>query len=103
MCGANARCYSRAGFTFDGSLRGTIYHHPSPNPPRGASKPDGYRLGFGMWSGTSFSAPALAGEYAAQLAASGAHQQAAPDPDARRKHLAEVVEKVLADTHGLER
>jgi subtilisin family serine protease len=80
--------------TFDGSLRGTLYHHPTPNPPRGASKPDHYCGGFGLWSGTSFSAPALAGEVAAHLVAARAEKEL-QDPGARCKRLAEVVAEVV--------
>jgi hypothetical protein len=38
------------------------------HPERGTSDPDDYSSGFGVWSGTSFSAPAFVGELACLLA-----------------------------------
>jgi subtilisin family serine protease len=43
----------------------------STNPARGSIDLDDYSRGFGTWSGTSFAAPALAGDIAAYLVANG--------------------------------
>jgi subtilisin family serine protease len=52
--------------TFDGSARGIR----SADGLRHALDPDDFTHGYGTWSGTSFSAPRLAGELAASLFAS---------------------------------
>ena len=53
--------------TFDGSLRPVIAQPAGPDPARGSCDPDDYSSGFGLWSGTSFAAPAYAGDVAAAL------------------------------------
>ena len=53
--------------TFDGSIRSVLFQPGSPNPTRGSIDLDDYSGGFGQWSGTSFAAPALAGDIAKRL------------------------------------
>jgi serine protease len=79
--------------TFNASLRPVLYRDDGPDPARGSCDPDDYSCGFGLWSGTSFAAPALAGRFAAELANARSEQGFAP---ARRAELmAGVVERVL--------
>ncbi|HEX2705227.1 MAG TPA: hypothetical protein VHM65_05670, partial [Candidatus Lustribacter sp.] len=52
--------------------------------PRATVDPDDLSGGFGIWSGTSFAAPVLAGELAAHLAA---------DPDIGKPDLASALER----------
>ena len=63
--------------TFDGSIRSVLNLPGSKNPTRGSIDLDDYSGGFGQWSGTSFAAPALAGDVAAWLVT-----HATPDADA---------------------
>ena len=49
---------------------------------RGTVDPDGYRCGFATWSGTSFAAPVLAGEYLTTLVREGM-----PPVNQRRNHV----------------
>lgn len=51
--------------TFDGSLRPPA----DTDAVRDGFDPDDFRAGFGIWSGTSFAAPVLAGELAGKLLA----------------------------------
>ena len=53
--------------TFNSSLRGSISVAPGAYPERGTADPDDYSGGFGVWSGTSFSAPAFVGDLACLL------------------------------------
>ena len=58
--------------TFNASRRSELLHQANPGvlpavPTRGAADSDDYSGGFGLWSGTSFAAPALAGEIARGL------------------------------------
>jgi len=58
--------------TFNASRRSDVLMQPAPGlrrsvPTRGAVDHDDYRGGFGLWSGTSFAAPALAGDIAKAL------------------------------------
>jgi hypothetical protein len=53
--------------TFDGSIRSVLNLPGSKNPTRGSIDLDDYSGGFGQWSGTSFAAPALAGDVARWL------------------------------------
>ena len=49
---------------------------------RGTVDPDGYRCGFATWSGTSFAAPVLAGEYLTSLV-----REEMPPVNQRREHV----------------
>jgi subtilisin family serine protease len=53
--------------TFDGSLRPVLAQPAAHDPARGTCDPDDFSCGFGLWSGTSFAAPAYAGDVAAAL------------------------------------
>jgi hypothetical protein len=53
--------------TFNGSLQPVLAKGAGPDPARGAVDPDDYSSGFALWSGTSFAAPAYAGDVAAAL------------------------------------
>ena len=57
---------------FDGSRSPTLERRPPGLAPRATIDPDDFSAGFGVWSGTSFSAPVLVGEIAQHLHASGA-------------------------------
>jgi len=64
--------------TLDSSLRPDLHVGARPGiPPRGTPDPDDYACGFGVWSGSSFSAPAYAGQVAAALAEMTAEADAA--------------------------
>ena len=54
----------------NGSLRPSLHVDARPGmPARGTPDPDDYSSGFAVWSGSSFSAPAYAGQVATELAA----------------------------------
>ena len=58
--------------TFNGSLQSVLLQPAAPDPAaarplRGSCDPDDYSSGFALWSGTSFAAPAYAGDLAASL------------------------------------
>ena len=57
--------------TFDGALQASSHALPSAAPVRGTADVDNFSSGFGIWSGTSFSAPLFAGELAQRLSESG--------------------------------
>ena len=48
--------------TFNGSLQPVARPARRADPARGSGDPDDYSGGFGLWSGTSFAAPAYAGD-----------------------------------------
>jgi hypothetical protein len=64
------------------------------NPARGTPDTDDYACGFGIWSGSSFAAPACAGQVAARLAAAEVERA---DADARAALAVEAVDAVLAE------
>ncbi|HLY33748.1 MAG TPA: S8 family serine peptidase, partial [Jatrophihabitantaceae bacterium] len=53
--------------TFDGADQPSIRFYAPGDGWRGTIDPDDFSAGFGVWSGTSFAAPILAGEIAQQL------------------------------------
>jgi subtilisin family serine protease len=53
--------------TFNGSLQPLLAQPARSDPARGSGDPDDYSGGFALWSGTSFAAPAYAGDVAAGL------------------------------------
>ncbi|MGN0063945.1 MAG: S8 family serine peptidase, partial [Nocardioides sp.] len=65
-CGSNV--VSTMPVTFNGSLQASQASTPNGLPPRATPDGDDYGTGFGLWTGTSFAAPVLAGEIAAALA-----------------------------------
>lgn len=81
--------------TFNASRRGQLLQQANPTtlpavPTRGAVDSDDYSGGFGVWSGTSFAAPALAGDIAAGLV--GGQASSAEE---RSEHAHKVVAAVL--------
>ncbi len=70
-----ANVVSTLPVSFDGSLQ------PQVATPDGRESidPDNYSSGFGIWSGTSFAAPVLAGEIAAHLVGQGGLDDVSPD------------------------
>jgi hypothetical protein len=56
--------------TFDGSAQ-PDFEFPDGEEIRATIDPDGFESGFGVWSGTSFAAPVLAGKLAQTLLESG--------------------------------
>jgi len=70
-----ANVVSTLPVTFDGSLQPQV---ATPNG-RESIDPDDYSSGFGIWSGTSFAAPVLAGEIAAHLVGQGGLDDISPD------------------------
>jgi len=77
--------------SLDGSLRSAL-HVPARlgMPARSTSNPDDYSTGFGVWSGSSFSAPALAGQVAQALR----DHQKESSPERRIAVFDEVVAKL---------
>ena len=72
----------------NGSLRPALHVDARPGlPARSTPDPDDYSSGFGVWSGSSFSAPAYAGQVAALLA--GVEPEA--KPEARIEQVSKVV------------
>jgi len=64
--------------TLNSSQRPDLHVDARPGiPARGTPDPDDYACGFGVWSGSSFSAPAFAGQVAAALAGMTAEADAA--------------------------
>ncbi|MTD16794.1 S8 family serine peptidase [Nakamurella sp. YIM 132087] len=69
--------------TADGSGRAAVTARGVRGHTRSAADPDDFVSGFASWSGTSFAAPALAGQYLTALRAAGYPAGAA----ARREHV----------------
>jgi subtilisin family serine protease len=67
---------------FDGSRSPTLERRRSGLAPRATIDPDDFSSGFGVWSGTSFSAPVLVGEIAQHLHAAGVLADDDADPAA---------------------
>jgi serine protease len=65
--------------TFNGSIRSVLFQPGSPNPTRGSIDLDDYSGGFGQWSGTSFAAPAFAGDIAKRMLGPNAADTEADD------------------------
>ncbi len=66
--------------TFDGSAQPVVVTQAGAE----SLDPDDYQGGFGVWSGTSFAAPVLAGEIAADLVQQGSLQVLTPASMVRR-------------------
>ncbi|SDP32229.1 Subtilase family protein [Nakamurella panacisegetis] len=62
---------STAPVTSDGSARAGVHVRGPQGRPRGGVDPDAFGNGFASWSGTSFAAPVLAGQYLRTLAEAG--------------------------------
>jgi hypothetical protein len=77
--------------TFDGSIRSVLNVPGSTNPTRGSIDLDDYSGGFGQWSGTSFAAPALAGDIAAYLAGEECDRNASARTERAGKAVAQAV------------
>ena len=60
-------------------------------PARATPDPDDFSCGFAVWNGSSFSAPAFAGELACLLA----QGESAADAETRTKRAAELVPTLL--------
>jgi subtilisin family serine protease len=75
--------------TFNGSLQAVLHQSGAAVPARGSCDPDDYSCGFALWSGTSFAAPAFAGDLAASLFGDGWCDDS--DPDARVEALAKAM------------
>lgn len=67
---------------FDGSRSPTVERRPVDLAPRATIDPDDFSSGFGVWSGTSFSAPVLVGEIAQHLHETGVLADDDVDPAA---------------------
>jgi len=92
--GAGASVVSTMPTTFNGSRRSGLAQPAAPGQPaRGTGDSDDFSGGFGVWSGTSFSTPALAGEIAAALAT----DQAGRIDSDRVKRAQKAVAAVLQD------
>jgi subtilisin family serine protease len=81
--------------TLNGSLQSILHRDEPPYPARATADPDDFSGGFGVWSGTSFAAPAFAGDLAARLT-SGAF-----DPDDPRTRLRRMRAAVKAVAGGV--
>jgi serine protease len=80
--------------TFNASSRQQVLRLGPTNPARGLVDDDDFSTGFGVWSGTSFAAPAFAADIAQQLAP-------AADPAAKSvplKDVKQAVGRALEDT-----
>ncbi len=65
---------------YDGSKTPTLEQHRPGHTRRATLDPDDFSSGFGVWSGTSFASPILAGEIAQHLHASGLLDAGDTDP-----------------------
>ncbi len=82
----------------NGSLRPALHVEGRPGmPARSTPDPDDYSCGFGVWSGSSFSAPAYAGQVAAALT------EVKPEvkPEARIAQVTEVVDALPSGPQGV--
>jgi len=80
--------------TFNASSRQQVLRLGNSNPARGLVDDDDFSTGFGVWSGTSFAAPAFAADVAQQLAtAAGSPSKVLGDKDVK-----DAVEHALEDT-----
>src|SRR5690606_2026553 len=59
--------------TFDAALQASAHTLPANAPVRGTADIDNFSSGFGIWSGTSFSAPIFVGELAQRLVEDGSN------------------------------
>jgi len=66
-----AALFSTFPTTFNGGAAASVLTTDPSGQPRRTIDPDCYRNGFGIWSGTSFAAPVLAGRLAEDLLAGG--------------------------------
>lgn len=78
--------------TLDGSAQASQLGNGPAHPRRGTPDLDDFSSGFGLWSGTSFSAPLLVGELASALAT----QERPEDPQARISRACEVADELCA-------
>jgi hypothetical protein len=76
--------------TFNAAARAGLSTNAGVLPARAAVDVDDYSCGFAVWSGTSFAAPALAGDIAAALGGG-----AGADVDGRRHRLVAAVQSCL--------
>jgi subtilisin family serine protease len=81
--------------TYNGSAQPTLAVRSRRREVRSSLDPDDFISGFGVWSGTSFAAPVLAGEVARELAA--AYREGERDTSTRR-----AVERLHSILDGLE-
>jgi len=80
--------------TFNASSRQQVLRSGPPNPARGLVDDDDYSPGFGVWSGTSFAAPAFAADVAQQLVTpTGEHRERG-----RVGGIGDAVARALNDT-----
>jgi subtilisin family serine protease len=81
--------------TFEGSLRGGFdVAARQGRPARGTPDPDDYSSGFGIWNGSSFAAPACAGDVAHMMC----DQSFVADSRPHAEKMAGVVERAVEDT-----
>ena len=81
----------------NGSLRGGLFVDArGSNRKRGTPDPDDYSSGFGVWSGSSFAAPACAGQVAHALCREDAEQER----QARVARVTGVVDDVIREPGG---
>ncbi|WP_298891141.1 S8 family serine peptidase [uncultured Serinicoccus sp.] len=85
--------------TFDASAQADrSTSGPHGGPDRATPDPDDLRGGFGVWSGTSFAAPWLAGQLAADLAAQQAKDDEKDAPQDMRRRATEALRRLLKET-----
>ena len=91
---------STVPITLSGSLNPALSVNGFGPGPRAGVDFDDFRSGFAVWSGTSFAAPWIAGEIAAEIIRQGSPKNAVGSPSRARTASGKVVPKAKTDRFG---
>ena len=86
-----AAIVSTVPVTLRGSNEASVWVERDDPADRATVDPDGYHCGFAVWSGTSFAAPAAAGQLAAYIAKAGGGIDRADACERGREAVAHVI------------